>query len=123
MIAFASIAALYGVMFLLDITCPIKWLTGVSCPGCGMTRAYLRLLHFDFHGAWEFHPLFWTLPVIAVAAFLLRKRSPAAWKAVISVAVVLFFIAYFFRMFDESCGIVVFEPRNSLFYRIVQYLT
>lgn len=121
--ALAAIAALCFAMFLLDIPCPIKWFTGVSCPGCGMTRAWLRVLHFDFHGAWGFHPLFWIVPVAAAAALFLRKRFPAAWKGFVSVVVALFIVVYLFRMFDETCSIVVFEPRNSLVYRVVQYLT
>ena len=58
----AIIAAviLYG---LLDITCPIKELTGIPCPGCGMTRAYLSLLQGDISAAFAFHPLFPTVPV------------------------------------------------------------
>ena len=31
--------------------CPFKLLTGVPCPGCGMTRAYLHLFEGDIQGA------------------------------------------------------------------------
>ena len=34
----AAVVILYAIMYSLGITCPIKWLTGVSCAGCGMTR-------------------------------------------------------------------------------------
>ena len=36
-------------------TCVYTLLTGVSCMGCGMTRACMRLIHFDIKGAWEFN--------------------------------------------------------------------
>lgn len=122
LIAIATIAAMYLVLFLVGITCPIKWFTGVSCPGCGMSRAWFRVLHLDLPGAWDFHPLFWSVPFL-LAAFLLRYRFPVVWKCTVSVAVVLFFLVYLLRMFDDTCSIVVFEPQNFLFYRIFRYLT
>lgn len=35
----------------LGIPCPIRLLTGLRCPGCGMTRMALCLLHGDLRGA------------------------------------------------------------------------
>ena len=49
---------------LLDIQCLIKPLLGIPCPGCGMTRAYIRVLHLDFAGAFRFHPMFWAMPIL-----------------------------------------------------------
>jgi hypothetical protein len=37
--------------------CPTATLFGVPCPGCGLTRGTLRLLHGDLAGALAFHPL------------------------------------------------------------------
>ncbi len=41
--------------------CPILYYTGIPCPGCGMTRALLRLLILDFAGAAAYHPLVYLL--------------------------------------------------------------
>jgi hypothetical protein len=43
----------------MDIMIPCLWttLTGVNCPGCGLTRALLLLFQFDFVGAWNMNPL------------------------------------------------------------------
>lgn len=30
---------------------------GVECPGCGLTRAMMRLIHLDFEGAWALNKL------------------------------------------------------------------
>lgn len=37
--------------------CPIRNLFEVPCPGCGLTRAFLAILRFDFQGAIEYHAL------------------------------------------------------------------
>ncbi len=62
------------VLYALGVGCPIKFATGVSCPGCGMTRAWLAFLSLHLAEAVAYHPLFWTVPV----AFALAKvgRAP-----------------------------------------------
>lgn len=46
--------------------CPTAFLFHVPCPGCGLTRATLRLAHGDVHGALAFHPLvFLVIPLLA----------------------------------------------------------
>ena len=42
--AVLAVALFYGALQLAGITCPIKYITGISCPGCGMTRAWLSLI-------------------------------------------------------------------------------
>lgn len=38
------------------IVCPSKLLYHIPCPGCGITRATLRFLHFDIKGALLMNP-------------------------------------------------------------------
>lgn len=38
--------------------CLIRTFTGLSCPGCGSTRALHALLHLRFAEAFAFNPLF-----------------------------------------------------------------
>ena len=35
-------------VMIIPVTCIFKTVTGISCPACGMTRAFLAILHFDF---------------------------------------------------------------------------
>lgn len=44
--------------------CPFHALTGLPCPGCGMTRSVICLMHGHLHDAVYFHPLG---PVAAIA--------------------------------------------------------
>ena len=73
--------------------CPIYELTGITCPLCGTTRAWLSFLGGDFMGALRFHPLFLLIPVWFLGVILwdgpLKKRK---WLSIplIGFAVVLF---------------------------------
>lgn len=37
--------------------CPFALITGIPCPGCGLTRAVVALAHGDIGSAVAFHPL------------------------------------------------------------------
>ena len=53
-----SVIAVFFVFFILfDFTCPIKFLVGYPCPTCGVTRAMLSLLRFDFNAYMHYNAL------------------------------------------------------------------
>ena len=56
-----ALLAVAGIL-LLDVGCVFRRITGIPCPGCGMTRAHLAALRLDFQAAFYYHPL-WFLPV------------------------------------------------------------
>ena len=67
-LAYAVFVRLSG----LSIPCPFHAVTGLLCPGCGVTRMCLALLRLDFAAAWRANPvLLLLLPVLA--ALLLRQ--------------------------------------------------
>lgn len=47
----------------LPVLCPFRRLTGLPCPGCGGTHAFVAMAHGQFSAAWGYNPL-------AVAVFL-----------------------------------------------------
>jgi hypothetical protein len=59
------------------ILCPYRALTGLACPGCGMTRATHFLLRGDLASAWAYNPLLF-LAVPLVLAFALAPRALSA---------------------------------------------
>lgn len=122
--AAAAIVCLYSVFWLLDIDCPIKFLTGISCLGCGMTRAWLSLVRFDFKSAFFYHPGFWIPPLIFPLFLLKNKKNDKVYRFFIFTAIILFVIIYFVRLLQTRDYIVVFQPENGflwlIFKKIIQ---
>jgi hypothetical protein len=56
------------------VLCPFRAVTGLPCPGCGMTRAFCSIGHGDFAGAFGFNPL---APFVFAAALLLWAHALA----------------------------------------------
>ena len=68
-------ALAYASALLFGWNCPIKYLTGVPCPGCGLSRALAALLRLDFRTALRFHPMVFVLPPVVLYA-LYTGMSP-----------------------------------------------
>ena len=120
--AVALIAAVYTALHFAGLGCPIKALTGVSCAGCGMTRAWLEALAGHWAAAFSYHPLFWAVP-LGAAVFLLRRRLPRRLvSALVWAAAIAFVAVYALRLADPADRVVVFAPREGLIYRILRLL-
>ena len=89
----AVVAAVLALAMYVDFPlCPLASSFGIPCPGCGLTRATLALLHGNVRAALHFHPLVWLLaPLFAgftgVALLELlrdptrpRKSPPFHWQ-------------------------------------------
>lgn len=115
-----SIVLLYGILFSLGFTCPIKAVTGISCPGCGMTRAWISLIKPNPRMAFYYHPLF-PIPAIVFLGYIFRKKLPHKLKKIgIIIIICLFFAVYIWRMINPNDTIVVFKPTESIVYKAYQ---
>lgn len=56
----------------LALECPIHYLTGYYCPGCGVTRMLFSILKLDFYQAFRFNPLVFILLVFYIIYFVIR---------------------------------------------------
>ena len=94
------IAYLYlGNKFHIYLDCPIKKITGLYCPGCGITRMLLSILQFDFYQAFRYNPLlFICLPffIFFVIESILTKKEPVYNKipTKVWVIIIIIFIIY-----------------------------
>ncbi len=120
--AVIAVAALYLIFHLAGIGCPILFLTGISCMGCGMTRAAVSLATLRFPEAWYYHPLVYLLPAF-IAVFLLKRRIPKKiYRILVFTTILLFGIVYVTRMFDPTNEVVTFHPDQGFVYRTIKNL-
>ena len=70
----------------VGLPCPFYRLTGLLCPGCGVSRLCIALLRGDWAGAWAANPaLCLALPPVAVLLAwrgigYVKGRGPARWE-------------------------------------------
>ncbi len=101
--------------------CPFRLLGGFSCFGCGMSRAFEALLHFDFVTAFNMHPLIYIMPV-AVILFLVRGKLPQKLKDALIIVFCLSFAGiYFYRLFSGS-DIVFIDLKSGLIYQCIEHV-
>ena len=117
-----AVVVLYVILESFGVTCPIKYITGISCAGCGMSRAWIALLHFNIHEAFMYHPLFFLPPVVVIFMLLKYKINIRFYKRVMFTRAGAFVIVYLYRMFIGTGDIVVFEPQNNILFRIIRKL-
>lgn len=118
----AAVVVLYVIIESFGVTCPIKYITGISCAGCGMSRAWIALLHFNIHDAFMYHPLFFLPPVVVIVMLFKSKINIKIYKIFMFTIAGAFVIVYLYRMFIGTGDIVVFEPQNNILFRIIRKL-
>lgn len=121
--ALFAVAALYFVMESFGITCPIKFITGISCAGCGMSRAWIAFLHLDIQKAFAYHPLFLTPPIFLIVWLGKKRISEKFYKNFIFTMIVLYVSVYLVRLVIGRNDIVVFRPKDGLIFRMISWIT
>lgn len=116
-----TIVLIYTIFDLVGIGCPIKFVTGISCLGCGMTRAWMSVLQLDFAGAFYFHPLFMLPPIAAIVYFCKSKINIKIYKIIMLTMVMAFITIYLYRLIFTDGDIVVFEPENNIIFRLLEH--
>ena len=119
LISFSVILIMTVVLFIFDIGCPTRYLTGICCPGCGMTRAVIHLAKGDIKGAIYYHPLVFTLPIIVILFVFKDRINKKFLNAVLIIIIVLFISIYMIRLIDISNEVVYADITKSIFYRFI----
>ena len=105
-IILSHLAVALALTALAAFGCPFFRLTGLTCPGCGLTRAYIHALHGEFSVAFRYNPFFFTIPFYIFAfahrscGFMRKCRRPTdIFLIVYTALLVLFAVA-------RNCGII-----------------
>lgn len=110
--------------FLIGYHCPIRLLFGISCPGCGMTRAWLSLFQLNISKAFYYHPLFFLAPVFLY--IILGKKpllgSKKKEKRLYIFVIFIFIIVYIIRMFFISNDIVSIHIEKGYLFQFLNHI-
>ena len=120
--AVTAVVVLYTAMESIGITCPIKFITGISCAGCGMSRAWMAFLHLDIAKAFTYHPLFWLVPIAVIVLLCKSKINIKIYKIIIFTIIIMFAIVYMCRLIWSGDDVEVFEPQNNILFRIIRVI-
>ena len=118
---FALLFAAYDILMhvVFDAFCPLVIVTGLPCPGCGMTRAIFFFATGQFARGWQMNPLgiLWLLLAVwfGVMRYGLGKKAKGVLQAG-GVLVCLMVLLYAVRMYREFPGNppVSYTPGNLL---------
>lgn len=59
----------------IGIPCPFRFVTGLQCPGCGISRMLIALAHLDFVSAFHYNPfILLTSPILLFIIFYADYR-------------------------------------------------
>lgn len=102
--------------------CPIKYIFGLSCPTCGITRAIICVVQLKFLESFYYY-LFWPLILVIFIIYILYKLkkifiSKRHVMLILYIFCFLNLIYYFYRLFSGS-SVVYFDFYESLLYKII----
>ena len=95
------LAVYITVLTTFDIHCPIAKATGIECPTCGVSRALLSLLEFNFKAYYNYNPL--AVPLLVSVWLMLNSeyfKHKALARSVAIFTVSVNFILYLFEIFN-----------------------
>ncbi|CUQ32213.1 hypothetical protein BH721_11745 [Clostridium baratii] len=117
----------FAIILAFNIKCIIRTLIGIPCPGCGMTRAWIEAINFNFYEAFKFHPLFLLAPILIILIIIRGKESTDKYTKYIDISIVaiiiLFLGVYVFRMYRYfPSDIPMNINRESILFRIINLI-
>lgn len=110
--------------FLLGEICIFKIIFGIPCPSCGITRAYINFLKFDFKDAFYYHPLFLLVPPVAIVLlyndfkYIKPIYDSKVFWAILLITVVGLYIIRWIVLYPKAPMDI---NHNSLLFKIIDF--
>ena len=108
-------------MYICNIPCPIRWITGISCAGCGMTRAWLSLLQGKITESLYYHPLALMIPIILCWWFLKEHLNTSVYKLGNVMFIIIFLVVYIIRLLGKN-DLITIDIFNGVIYQVGEYI-
>ena len=101
--------------------CVFSNITGLPCPGCGLTRAYLYLIKGDIIKAFAYNPLF---PLPAIVVMLLIYNKLKINKYVINTKLTIIFLIVVILVYVVRMILLfpTYEPMDINYYGLIPRL-
>ncbi|MDF2484213.1 MAG: putative rane protein [Herbinix sp.] len=116
------LTVIYLFLSLIRIGCPLKFMSGISCPGCGMTRAVSSALNLDFTAAFHYHPMFLLAPFMVLLFLIDFYINPKLLKFLWAFIITAFLITYLFRLLAVRSDVVEIDTSSGLVIKLYQQL-
>lgn len=114
--------AIYIVFCFFVTGCPIKFMTGIPCPGCGMTRAVTSALHLDLAEAFRYHPLFPLAPFLIIY-LIFEDALPRRVSHVLAVFFAVTFISvYIFRLIIVKSPVLAIDIGGCFIVKCIKHI-
>lgn len=95
-------AAVLMVLKHFGVPCIFTALLGIPCPGCGMTRAVFSALKLELAAAFQFHPMFWSVPILYLYFLSDGKlfKNKTVNKTIFIIIAAGFIVAWLVKIFE-----------------------
>lgn len=105
--------------------CPQLLITGLPCPGCGMSRAMFFVITFQFTRAWNMNPIAFIWVLLIFVFVLLRYvlgKSTKHLRMALIITLILTIGIYMGRMFEgfPQAPPIVYRG-NNMFEQIIPH--
>lgn len=98
-LAVLVLAVYVHLSFVVTVKCPVRWLTGISCPSCGLSRAVFALCKLDFAAAWAANPaIFYLIPVAPVLLVAYLRKAKKLTDVLLWITAGVLIAVYLYRI-------------------------
>ena len=102
----------------IDFFCPVFKASGIYCPGCGLTRSSVRLIHFDFYRSFRNHPGFFvaavTWIIISIFAFIGKPKCFRNSKVNLTILYITLGLYVLFSILRNIPGFEFLQPIDAV---------
>lgn len=114
--------AVYGAWVCLGGGCIFRWITGIPCPGCGISRAYISAAGLNIRQALIYHPMFWSVPAGLYFLFRYEKTGKNKYQIWLCGLAAVWILVYLIRLLNHHPVVQIQWDRGCL-YKIYDYLS